>query len=201
MSKNKEIINGYYEINDIGFTFMVWIILKNRVMNDELTDISSRFYRYSEANVRYIQKALNTASDRKAKKLFKKIQHNSKVLAELSNRLLYYMRICEPTPHYAHKDYYAVLGISGGVSFEEIRRKFRKLALKYHPDRNSGDKEAEKKFKEIAEAWEVLGDTEKKSRYDSARSHPVSSPMRSILMARNRSTAPPKVGKNLSPPD
>ncbi len=64
------------------------------------------------------------------------------------------------------KDYYGILGISKNASTEEIKKKFRKLALKYHPDRNPGDAKAENKFKEISEAYEVLGDKEKKAKYD-----------------------------------
>ncbi|GAA0084550.1 molecular chaperone DnaJ [Clostridium sp. CTA-7] len=66
----------------------------------------------------------------------------------------------------ANKDYYASLGIEKGASDEEIKRAFRKLAIKYHPDKNQGDTEAEDKFKEINEAYQVLSDPEKKARYD-----------------------------------
>lgn len=64
------------------------------------------------------------------------------------------------------RDYYEVLGISKGASDDEIKRAFKKMAKKYHPDLNPGDKEAEAKFKEINEAYGVLSDAEKKSRYD-----------------------------------
>lgn len=64
------------------------------------------------------------------------------------------------------RDYYEVLGVQKGASDDEIKRSYRKLAKKYHPDVNPGDKEAEAKFKEIGEAYEVLSDAEKKSRYD-----------------------------------
>ena len=64
------------------------------------------------------------------------------------------------------RDYYEVLGLSKGASDDEIKRAFRKLAMKYHPDRNSGDKEAEEKFKEINEAYGILSDPEKKQKYD-----------------------------------
>ena len=64
------------------------------------------------------------------------------------------------------RDYYEVLGVSKGASAEDIKKAYRKLALKYHPDRNPDSKEAEEKFKEAAEAYEVLSDDEKRSRYD-----------------------------------
>ncbi|NLU07047.1 molecular chaperone DnaJ [uncultured Clostridium sp.] len=66
----------------------------------------------------------------------------------------------------AKKDYYEILGLSKGASDDEIKRAFRKLALKYHPDRNQGNKEAEEKFKEINEAYQVLSDPQKKAQYD-----------------------------------
>lgn len=66
----------------------------------------------------------------------------------------------------ASKDYYEVLGLQKGASDDEIKRAFRKLALKYHPDRNPNDKEAEEKFKEINEAYQVLSDPQKKAQYD-----------------------------------
>jgi molecular chaperone DnaJ len=64
------------------------------------------------------------------------------------------------------RDYYEVLGISSNAGSEEIKSAYRKLALKYHPDRNPGDNEAENKFKEAAEAYEVLRDSEKRQIYD-----------------------------------
>jgi len=64
------------------------------------------------------------------------------------------------------KDYYEILGISREATQEEIKRAYRRLALKYHPDRNQGDKEAEEKFKEIVEAYSVLSDPEKRKIYD-----------------------------------
>jgi molecular chaperone DnaJ len=64
------------------------------------------------------------------------------------------------------KDYYEILGVDRNATEEEIKKAFRKLALKYHPDRNPGDKYAEEKFKEINEAYEVLSDPEKRAKYD-----------------------------------
>jgi molecular chaperone DnaJ len=64
------------------------------------------------------------------------------------------------------RDYYEVLGVDSRASAEEIKKVYRKLALQYHPDRNPDDKEAEEKFKEAAEAYEVLRDTEKRNIYD-----------------------------------
>ncbi|MDR0800433.1 MAG: molecular chaperone DnaJ [Endomicrobium sp.] len=64
------------------------------------------------------------------------------------------------------RDYYEVLGVSKTASADEIKSAYRKLALKYHPDKNQGDKEAEEKFKEINEAYEVLSDAQKKQQYD-----------------------------------
>jgi len=66
----------------------------------------------------------------------------------------------------AKRDYYEVLGVDKGGSTDDIKRAYRRLAIKYHPDKNPGNKEAEAKFKECAEAYEVLSDTEKRARYD-----------------------------------
>lgn len=65
-----------------------------------------------------------------------------------------------------YKDYYTTLGVDRKASEDEIKRAYRKLALQYHPDRNPGDKKAEEKFKEINEAYQVLSDPAKRSRYD-----------------------------------
>ena len=64
------------------------------------------------------------------------------------------------------RDYYEVLGISRTAQQQDIKSAYRKLAIQYHPDKNSGDKEAEERFKEAAEAYSVLSDAEKKTRYD-----------------------------------
>lgn len=64
------------------------------------------------------------------------------------------------------RDYYEVLGVTKNASADEIKKAYRKLAIKYHPDKNPGDKEAEEKFKEAAEAYDVLGDADKRKRYD-----------------------------------
>ena len=63
-------------------------------------------------------------------------------------------------------DYYAVLGLSKGASSDEVKKAFKKKAMKYHPDRTGNDKTAEKKFKEVKEAYDVLSDPQKKSMYD-----------------------------------
>ncbi|MBQ4641532.1 MAG: molecular chaperone DnaJ [Oscillospiraceae bacterium] len=64
------------------------------------------------------------------------------------------------------RDYYEVLGVDKSAGDDEIKKAYRKSAMKYHPDRNPGDKEAEEKFKELGEAYEVLSDADKRARYD-----------------------------------
>jgi len=66
----------------------------------------------------------------------------------------------------AKKDYYEVLGLQKGASENDIKRAYKRLASKHHPDKNQGSKEAEEKFKEINEAYEVLGDDQKRAAYD-----------------------------------
>lgn len=66
----------------------------------------------------------------------------------------------------AKKDYYELLGVSKTATADELKKAYRKLAMKYHPDRNQGDKDAEQKFKEISEAYEVLRDEQKRAAYD-----------------------------------
>lgn len=66
----------------------------------------------------------------------------------------------------AKKDYYSLLEVSRSASADEIKKSFRKLAMKYHPDKNPGDKKSEEKFKEITEAYDVLSDTKKREMYD-----------------------------------
>ena len=66
----------------------------------------------------------------------------------------------------AKRDYYEVLGVDKNASEEDIKKAYRKIAIKYHPDRNPGSKEAEEKFKEAAEAYDVLHDPQKRQQYD-----------------------------------
>jgi len=64
------------------------------------------------------------------------------------------------------RDYYEILGVNKTASADEIKKAYRKVAMQFHPDRNPGDKSAEEKFKEAAEAYEVLSDADKKAQYD-----------------------------------
>ena len=69
-------------------------------------------------------------------------------------------------PKASQQDYYQTLGVDRKASADDIRKAYRRLARKYHPDLNPGDKAAEEKFKEAAEAYEILSDTDKKAQYD-----------------------------------
>src|SRR5690554_7895957 len=66
----------------------------------------------------------------------------------------------------AKRDYYEVLGVPKSADEKEVKKAYRRLAMKYHPDRNPGDKEAEEKFKEATEAYEVLSDANRRAAYD-----------------------------------
>ena len=66
----------------------------------------------------------------------------------------------------AKRDYYDVLGVNKGASADQIKSAYRKLAVKFHPDKNKGDKAAEEKFKEASEAYHVLSNSERKQNYD-----------------------------------
>ena len=66
----------------------------------------------------------------------------------------------------ADRDFYEILGVSRNASDDEIKKSYRKLAMKYHPDRNKSNKEAERKFKEISAAYEALKDPQKRAAYD-----------------------------------
>src|SRR3954447_13075596 len=73
------------------------------------------------------------------------------------------------TKDWLEKDFYKVLGVSKTADADEIKKAYRKLARKYHPDANTGDASAEAKFKEVSEAYDVVGDTKKRKEYDEAR--------------------------------
>ena len=74
------------------------------------------------------------------------------------------------TKDFLEKDYYKTLGVAGGASADEIKKSYRKLARKYHPDANKGDPKAEERFKEISEAYNVLSDEKRRKEYDETRS-------------------------------
>lgn len=69
------------------------------------------------------------------------------------------------------KDYYATLGVPKTATEAEIKKAYRKLAMQYHPDRNKGDIAAEKKFKQVGEAYETLSDVKKRKQYDTFGAH------------------------------
>ncbi|MFA7123179.1 MAG: DnaJ domain-containing protein, partial [Candidatus Delongbacteria bacterium] len=64
------------------------------------------------------------------------------------------------------RDYYEILGVDKNATKDDIKKAYKKLALKFHPDRNKGDKDSEEKFKEVGEAYSVLSDDNKRSKYD-----------------------------------
>jgi molecular chaperone DnaJ len=64
------------------------------------------------------------------------------------------------------RDYYEVLGVERGASEEELKKAYRRLAVQFHPDRNPGDKQAEERFKELNESYQVLSDAERRAQYD-----------------------------------
>src|SRR6266480_169876 len=68
-----------------------------------------------------------------------------------------------------NKDYYAVLGVSASATQDEVKKQYRKLAAKHHPDKNQGDPKSADRFKEISEAYQVIGDPEKRKQYDQMR--------------------------------
>src|SRR5437763_11753345 len=76
----------------------------------------------------------------------------------------------------ATKDYYKTLGVSEKASADELKKAYRTLAKKYHPDVTGGDKAKEAKFKEISEAYETVGDEKKRAQYDAERKNPFGSP-------------------------
>ena len=90
----------------------------------------------------------------------------------------------------AKRDYYEVLEVSREASQEEIKSAYRKMAMKYHPDRNQGDAEAEEKFKEIAEAYEILGRREMTRQFETRLGADKTDPGISAFQSRQRRTVP-----------
>jgi curved DNA-binding protein len=100
-----------------------------------------------------------------------------------------------------YKDYYAILGVKKTADISEIKKNFRQLALKYHPDRNQGNKAAESKFKEISEAYDVLSDEDKRAKYDNFGQYwqqGSGSRQTNAVSRNNDSTPTPKVDFNSS---
>lgn len=91
------------------------------------------------------------------------------------------------------KDYYAILGCTKSSSNEEIKKKYHSLALKYHPDKNQGDKRAEEKLKEINEAWNILGDKSKREEYDKVYAKEKAT--KGVVKRKNTSTTQHNCGK------
>src|SRR4051812_49166816 len=75
----------------------------------------------------------------------------------------------EPQREWFEKDYYAVLGVPEGASAKDVKKSYKDLARKLHPDQNPGDAAAEERFKEVSAAYDVLGDVEKRKAYDEVR--------------------------------
>ena len=86
------------------------------------------------------------------------------------------------------RDYYEVLQVQKAASPDEIKKAYRQQALKYHPDRNRGDKESEEKFKEAAEAYEVLSDPQRRARANARLSAPVSYSLCSVASSNRLKT-------------
>ena len=83
----------------------------------------------------------------------------------------------------SHKDnYYEILGVNENASQEEIKKNFRKLSMKWHPDKNPGNHEAEEKFKTISQAYDILSDKDKKKEYDFSRKFGLN-PLKSIIIS------------------
>src|SRR2546421_9523265 len=101
----------------------------------------------------------------------------------------------------ARPDYYKALGVGKNASAEEIKKAYRKLARRYHPDRNPGDKVAEERFKEVSQAHDVLGDPEKRKQYDSGTGPFATGGPRGGLGGLGNFYLPaPPLGGNPSPP-
>ena len=92
----------------------------------------------------------------------------------------------------AKRDFYEVLGVERGASEADLKKAYRRLAMKYHPDRNPGDKEAEDKFKEANEAYEVLSDASKRAAYDQY-GHAGVTTRTAILATRKPRTSKPRL--------